>query len=120
VMRSDIGRVQQFENSAIWSRACAHAGVDDASEAGRLALDEVTGYTSPMATVTEQLRKAVETSGQSRYAISKATGVPESVLSRFVAGGGGLRSESIDVLCAYFGLRLCGGKKTGSKAGKGR
>lgn len=67
-----------------------------------------------MATVTDQLRRAVERSGQTRYAISKATGIPASVLSRFVASGRGLRSENIDRLCAYLGLVLT------VKAGKTR
>lgn len=67
-----------------------------------------------MATVTDQLRRAVEESGQTRYAISKATGIPASVLSRFVAGGRGLRSENIDRLCDYLGLVLT------TKAGKAR
>lgn len=70
-----------------------------------------------MATVTDQLRRAVEGCGQSRYAISKATGVPASVLSRFVAGGHGLRSGNIDRLCAYLGLVLT---PKASKARKGR
>jgi hypothetical protein len=59
-----------------------------------------------MATVTDTLRKAVERCGQTRYRIGKATGIPASVLSRFVAKGGGLRSESIDKLCTYLGLEL--------------
>lgn len=67
-----------------------------------------------MATVTDQLRRAVERSGQTRYAISKASGVDKAVLSRFVASGRGLRSESIDRLCAYLGLVLT------TKAGKAR
>lgn len=67
-----------------------------------------------MATVTDQLRRAVERCGQTRYAISKATGIPASVLSRFVASGRGLRSENIDRLCAYLGLVLT------TKAGKAR
>ncbi len=67
-----------------------------------------------MATVTDQLRRAVERCGQTRYAISKATGVPASVLSRFVADGRGLRSENVDRLCAYLGLVLT------AKAGKAR
>ena len=67
-----------------------------------------------MATVTDQLRRAVEESGQTRYAISKATGIPASVLSRFVAGGRGLRSENIDRLCDYLGLVLT------AKAGNAR
>lgn len=67
-----------------------------------------------MMTVTEQLRKAVENCEQTRYAIAKATGIPASVLSRFVAGGRGLRSENIDRLCAHLGLVLT------VKAGKTR
>jgi hypothetical protein len=59
-----------------------------------------------METVTDQLRRAVEACGQTRYAISKATGIPASVLSRFVADGRGLRSENIDKLCAHLGLVL--------------
>lgn len=64
--------------------------------------------------MTDQLRQSVKRCGQTRYAISKATGVPASVLSRFVAGGRGLRSESIDRLCTYLGLALT------SKPGKTR
>jgi len=70
-------------------------------------------------TVTEQLRRAVEEYGETRYQISKATGVPASVLSRFVANGQGLRSENMDKLCAYLGLELSAKKKAG-EARKGR
>lgn len=70
-----------------------------------------------MATVTDTLRKAVKTCGETRYVIGKATGVPASVLSRFVASGRGLRSENLDKLCTYLGLVLTA--KTG-KARKGR
>lgn len=68
-------------------------------------------------TVTDTLRRAVERCGQTRYAISKATGIPASVLSRFVAGGRGLRSGNIDRLCDYLGLVLT---KKPAKRGKGR
>lgn len=67
-----------------------------------------------MATVTATLRKALESCGQSRYAVSKETGIPESTLSRFVAGGKPLRGENIDKLCAYLGLVLV------AKAGNAR
>lgn len=59
-----------------------------------------------MATVTDTLRKAVEDCGETRYAIGKATGIPASVLSRFVASGRGLRSENLDKLCTYLQLVL--------------
>lgn len=64
----------------------------------------------PMATVTDTLRRAVEDCGQTRYRIAKETGIPASVLSRFVASGAGLRSENLDRLCAYLGLVLKPGK----------
>ena len=70
------------------------------------ALVDGIGYDGGMETVTEQLRKAVEACGQTRYAVSKATGVPSSVLSRFVVSGRGLRSENFNRLCAYLGLVL--------------
>ena len=66
--------------------------------------------------VSDQLRKAMESNGQTRYAISKATGIPESVLSRF-AHGGPMRGPNIDTLADYLGLTLT--KKPG-KTRKGR
>jgi transcriptional regulator with XRE-family HTH domain len=59
-----------------------------------------------MTTVSETLRRAIERSGQSRYAISRATGVPESVLSRFASGDRGLTTPTVDKLCKYLGLEL--------------
>lgn len=59
-----------------------------------------------MATVTETLRKALERCGETRYRVSQETGIPESTLSRFVAGGRPLRGENIDKLCGYLGLEL--------------
>ena len=59
-----------------------------------------------MATVTTALRTALTQCGQTRYAVSKATGIPESTLSRFVAGGRGLRSENIDKLADFLDLVL--------------
>ncbi|MCH8748511.1 hypothetical protein IH781_02050, partial [Patescibacteria group bacterium] len=47
-----------------------------------------------MMTVTERLRQAVETCGESRASISRATGVNEGILSRFVVNGDGLRSDT--------------------------
>jgi plasmid maintenance system antidote protein VapI len=67
-----------------------------------------------MSTVTATLRTALERCGQTRYAVSKQTGIPESTLSRFVAGGKPLRGENIDKLADYLGLVLT------TKAGKSR
>ena len=78
-----------------------------------LALCEAVVYGSGMAKVTDTLRLALERCGQTRYAVSKATGIPESVLSRFVYGQP-LRGTNIDILADYLGLVLT------AKAGKAR
>jgi plasmid maintenance system antidote protein VapI len=56
--------------------------------------------------LTEQLRQAILESGQTRYAIAKATGIGQDVLSRFVRGERGLSMESLDKLGLYLGLRI--------------
>lgn len=56
-------------------------------------------------TVSERLRRAIETSGETRYAIAQATGVNQSTLSRFMHGGG-LTSENLDRIAEYLGLEL--------------
>lgn len=58
-----------------------------------------------MGTVSEDLRTALNNSGQTRYAVSMATGIPQSVLSRFVHGYT-LRGENTDKLAAHLGLEL--------------
>lgn len=70
-----------------------------------------------MATVTAALRKALEQCGQTRYAVGKATGIPASTLSRFVAAGKPLRGENIDKLASYLGLELTAKR---GKAPKGK
>jgi len=74
-------------------------------------------YTSLMASVTNALRKALNKCGQTRYAVSKITGIPESTLSRFVVAGKPLRGENIDKLCEYLALELA---PKASKARKDR
>ena len=54
----------------------------------------------------EQLRQAIERSGLSRYAISRATGIDQATLSRFMAGRMGMSLESINRVVAVLGLTL--------------
>ena len=68
-------------------------------------------------TVSEQLRTAIETCGETRYRIAQRTGINESTLSRFVASGRGLSTQNVDLLCAYLGLEL---KAKGGTRRKGR
>ena len=74
---------------------------------------------SAMPSVTETLRNTLEHCGQTRYAVSKATGIPQSTLSRFVAEGRALRGDNIDVLAEYLDLQLVAkaSKRKGAKRG---
>jgi hypothetical protein len=74
-----------------------------------LASAEASWYPSGMATVSESLRAALEACGRTRYSVSKATGIPQSVLSRF-AHGQPLRGDNLDKLADYLGLVLKPGK----------
>lgn len=59
---------------------------------------------------TDKIRLGVEQSGETRYAISKATGIAESVLSRFMAGRS-ISAPNLDVLARHLGLDVTAGGK---------
>jgi transcriptional regulator with XRE-family HTH domain len=67
--------------------------------------------------VSEQLRRAVKGCGMTQRELSRASGVVESQLSRFLAGGE-LRTRNVDRLCRVLGLVLKS-NKPGAKARKG-
>lgn len=69
-----------------------------------------------MATVSDQLRKAIETSGLSQNELARRSGVPVSGICRFLAGQE-LRTGNIDRLCHTLGLKLTAKSKRG-KASK--
>jgi transcriptional regulator with XRE-family HTH domain len=56
--------------------------------------------------ISDQLRAAIEAAGESRYQISKQTGINQSILSRFVRGETKLDGVNIDKLAAYLALEL--------------
>jgi len=61
--------------------------------------------------LSSQLRAAILNSGHTRYAISKATGIDQATLSRFVKGSvngavGGLSLKAIDLIAHYLDLAL--------------
>lgn len=56
--------------------------------------------------LTDQLRQMVNDCGQTRYAISKATGIDESVLCRLMSGERFLSPSALDTLAEYLGLEL--------------
>ena len=69
-----------------------------------------------MPKLSEQLRAAIEKAGASRYEISKATGVSQSTLSKFVLGTRpGLSFDAMDRGGEYLGLVIV--KKQPKKGG---
>ena len=66
--------------------------------------------------LSDQMRQTVDDSGMSRYAICKAIGMDQSIMSRFMSGKGGLSMENIDALAEVLGLELTPSKKTQKKA----
>jgi hypothetical protein len=61
--------------------------------------------------LSDQIRHAVETCGQTRYRIAKATGISEATLSRFMTGDRGLPMKTLDVLADYLKLNIQGPKQ---------
>ncbi len=56
--------------------------------------------------LSDQIRRAVEGCGQTRYVIAKATGIDQSTLSRFVSGERGLPMNTLDRLADYLELSI--------------
>jgi hypothetical protein len=56
--------------------------------------------------VLDGIRRAIERSEHSRYAISKATGISQAQLSRLMADKSGLSIESLELLLTFLGLEL--------------
>lgn len=56
--------------------------------------------------LSEQVRECLRACGETRYAVSQATGIAQSVLSRFMAGQTGLSGASLDVLGKYLRLEV--------------
>jgi hypothetical protein len=57
-------------------------------------------------TFADMIRRAVESSGRTPYAISLESGVPQAVLSRFLRGERGLNLDTAEKLCRALGLEL--------------
>ena len=59
-----------------------------------------------MSKVLKAIRDAIDQSGESRYMISKATGIDQSQLSRLMQGRTGLSLETLERLTEYLGLEI--------------
>lgn len=63
--------------------------------------------------LSDQIRQAVETCGETRYAIFKATGIDQATLSRFLSGERGLPMTTLDTLADYLDLNIQASKRKG-------
>ena len=59
------------------------------------------------ASLSDELRQAIQRSGLSRYSIWQQTGIDQGSLSKFMDGERGLGLESIDKLADLLGLHIC-------------
>lgn len=62
--------------------------------------------------LSDQVRKAVQASGLSRYRIWQLTGIDQATLSRFIHGQGGLAMDKLDKIADLLNLNLAPGKPT--------
>jgi predicted XRE-type DNA-binding protein len=69
--------------------------------------------------VSDQLRRAIDQSGVSRYRIWKLTGVAQSTLSKFANKKTALSMEALDLIGEVLGMRIVV-TKDASKAHKGK
>ena len=65
--------------------------------------------------LSDAVKKAIDDSGESRYAIAKATGIDESALAKFYNGHRGITTDTLDRLGEYLGLRIVMDRKTQAK-----
>lgn len=56
--------------------------------------------------ISDAVRDAIDKSGETRYAIAKATGIDESALAKFYNGKRGITTATLDRLGEYLGLRI--------------
>jgi transcriptional regulator with XRE-family HTH domain len=56
--------------------------------------------------LSDQVRKAIESSGLSRYRICKEIDMAEATMSRFMSGQGGLSMEFLDKLADLLNLNI--------------
>ena len=59
-----------------------------------------------MERLSDQIRKAVDLCGLSRYRICKLTGIDQGAFSKFMAHKGGLSITSLDEVAEVLGLEL--------------
>ena len=56
--------------------------------------------------LTERIQEAIRSGGMSRYAISKATGIDQALLCRFLQGKSSMALETVDKVLDALGLEI--------------
>jgi DNA-binding phage protein len=56
--------------------------------------------------ITERIQEAIRSGGMSRYAISRATGIDQGLLCRFLKGQSSLSFETADKVLDALGLEI--------------
>jgi len=67
---------------------------------------QVACYNEIMAKMIEQIRRALEASGKTRYRISQESGISQGQLSRLVSGERGLTVDTLERLAECLGLEI--------------
>jgi hypothetical protein len=65
--------------------------------------------------LSDQVRRAVDASGLSRYRICKTLNLAEATMSRFMNGHGGLSMAYLDALADLLDLNIALGRRPGKK-----
>ena len=65
--------------------------------------------------MTDQIRRAIDDSGLTRYRIAKETGIDESTLAKFYNGHRGLSMGALNRLGKFLELRIVMDRKPESK-----
>ena len=61
-------------------------------------------------TMTDEVRRAIEEAGMTRYRICKDAGISEAAMSRFMRGQSGFTLRTLDRLAAFLDLHVRKGK----------
>ena len=70
--------------------------------------------------LSDQVRRAMDESGLTRYAISKVTGIDGAALCRFASGERGVSMANLDILADLLRLNIVATGKPGRKPRKAR
>ena len=65
--------------------------------------------------LTDQLRRAIDESGRTRYEIAKLTGIDESALAKFYNGQRGLSMDALNALGECLSLTIVSRRKSDKK-----